>query len=78
VLAIVLAGLAARMHPLRQSGLRLVERPRSTDVLSACPTCLAGGCAAFPAKFKFKLGQAGQYAGHHAARDVRRVNPFTR
>jgi hypothetical protein len=65
---------AAGMHPTRQPDLGVVQRPGSPTRLSACSTRFACRCAAFAAKLKFKLSQAREYAGHYAARGIRRVD----
>jgi hypothetical protein len=45
---------AAGVHALRQSSLLLIKHLGPSDVLPACPTCLACRCPAFPTKFQFK------------------------
>jgi hypothetical protein len=67
VVAIRASRFAAGVHPLRQSSFRLVEGFGSPDVLTTCPARLTCGCAAFPAKLKFKLGQVGKHAGWELA-----------
>jgi hypothetical protein len=59
-------GLAAGVHPLRQTRFLRVERLGPSDVLPACPTCLTRRCPAFPAKLQFKFGQAREHPGDHA------------
>jgi hypothetical protein len=58
------------VHPLRQNDFSGVEHLASPNRMPACPTRLACSCAAFPAKFEFKLGQAGKHAGDHAPRGI--------
>ncbi len=56
----------ASVHPLRQSGFRLVERLWSSDRLTACPARVTSRCTTFPAQLKLQLHEAGEYASHHA------------
>jgi hypothetical protein len=65
------------VHTLRQTGFLHVERPGSSDVLPACPTGFPRRTTPFAAEFKFKFGQAGQHARHHAAGGVGRVDALT-
>src|ERR1700736_549231 len=66
--------LTASVHPLRQSGFRLVECLRSSDVLPACPTRLACCRPPLTTQLQLKLRKAGQDARHHPARRIRGVD----
>jgi len=67
---------ATGVHPLRQSGFRLVQRPGSPNRLAACPPGFPRCSTPFAAQLKFELRQAGESSGHHAPRCVRAVDAF--
>jgi hypothetical protein len=66
----------AGVHPLCQSGFGGVECFGAPNSLLPRPTCFPCCSPPFPAYLKFKLSQAGEYAGHHSSGCVRGVNPL--